>query len=255
MNHMELMKARHSVRRFLDKPLEAEAIQVLSDIVGADMSEAKVCALEFGTNFLLRHEVGQYLNRLADCPRLQRESILGSVYYQGRGKEENRTKVYAFYNKAAEIERKGGTIPDNLQGRNFLRYEIRIKKRLNQFFNDDVTGGKLSDKEFYKGLVAKYKEIYFSINKKSINNDMDKSKIKTVSDAFSAFVGQMIARGDKKDVEQFINDLRANGVFKDRVSYLRLKKMFEACEGYMINGKDELIQELDNEVKNVCAYS
>lgn len=40
MNHMELMKARHSVRRFLDKPLEAEAIKVLQAEIDACNKES-----------------------------------------------------------------------------------------------------------------------------------------------------------------------------------------------------------------------
>ena len=55
MNHMELMKARHSVRRFLDKPLEAEAIKVLQ-------AEIDACNKESGLHIQLitnEHEAFQ----------------------------------------------------------------------------------------------------------------------------------------------------------------------------------------------------
>lgn len=231
-----------------------EAIEKLEETLGCYVGKARVQGLEFGTNFVMRHNVSEYFDRLGSCPRLKRETICGNLYYQGRGKSENRDKVFVFYDKQRELKDGGIDIPNNMRATNLLRYEIRIKKRLERFFNiERVTAETLSDKGFYSLLVGKYKSIYSSIEKVPKTN-ISMAKIKTVSDAFSAFVGQMLVRADREELEAFLSELKASNTFATRSEYTRLKRMFAECEKYLKNGGDELLKELDGEVKNVSSY-
>lgn len=232
-----------------------EAVEKLEESLGCYVRNAKVQGLEFGTNFVMRHEVSEYFDRLGSFPRLKRETICGNLYYQGRGKTENRDRAFVFYDKMRELKSGGVAIPNNIINENLLRYEIRIKKRLERFFNvERVTAETLSDKGFYSLLVGKYKSIYSSIEKVPIINNVAMDRIKTVSDAFSAFVGQLLARADREELEAFLSDLKASNTFSKRSEYTRLKRMFSECEKYMRAGDDELLKELDGEVKNVSSY-
>ena len=231
-----------------------EALEKLEEALGCHVGRAKIQGLEFGTNFVMRHNVTDYFDRLGSCPRLKREVICGSLYYQGRGKPENRDRAFVFYDKQRELRVGGIDIPDNIKSVNLLRYEIRIKKRLERFFNvERITADTLSNKAFYSLLVSKYKDIYFSIEK-TPRTDIAMTKIKTVSDAFNAFVGQMLVRADREELEAFLSELKASNTFATRSEYTRLKKMFSECEKYMKNGGDDLLKELDGEVKNVTCY-
>lgn len=232
-----------------------EAVSYLSEDLGVDIGKAKVLSLEFGTNFVMRHEVGEYFERLGGCPYLNREIICGSLYYNGKGREENRNKSYVFYDKIRELKQKRVDIPDNMEGVNMLRYEIRLKKGLDKFFNvERVTADMLSDKAFYASLVDKYKTIYTSIEKVTNSSKVDMGKIKTVSDAFGAYVGQLLVKSERGDLEAFLQELKANGKFTNRSEYIRLKKMFSDCAKYIEKGSDDLLKELDGEIKNVCGF-
>ena len=81
------------------------------------------------------------------------------------------------------------------------------------------------------------------------------SDIKTVSDAFNVLVARLINQSDKTQITEFLEELKKNKTFEDRKSYTRLKKKIQdVATKADISVTDELIKELDNEVKNVGAY-
>lgn len=81
------------------------------------------------------------------------------------------------------------------------------------------------------------------------------NEIKTVSDAFNVLVARLINQSDKTQITEFLEELKKNKTFEDRKSYTRLKKKIQdVATKADISVTDELIKELDNEVKNVGAY-
>ena len=81
------------------------------------------------------------------------------------------------------------------------------------------------------------------------------SKIKTVSDAFDVLVARLINQSDQTQIAAFLEELKETRVFEDRKSYTRLKKKIQevaAKAGATVS--DELMKELDDEIKNVGAY-
>lgn len=81
------------------------------------------------------------------------------------------------------------------------------------------------------------------------------SEIKTVSDAFNVFVARLISQSDQTQISGFLDELKEAGVFEDRKNYSRLKKKIqEIATKANITVTDELMRELDDEIKNCGAY-
>ena len=81
------------------------------------------------------------------------------------------------------------------------------------------------------------------------------SEIKTVSDAFDVLVARLINQSDQTQIAAFLEELKEAKVFEDRKSYTRLKKKIQevaAKAGATVS--DELMKELDDEIRNVGAY-
>lgn len=239
----------------LDRHTTAQAIEKISDALHLQAENAKVTGLEFGTNYLMTHQVSNYLERLGDMPRLGRYHFEPStLYYKGTGKTQ--PKVIAFYDKMADAEAKGMEYPDNLIGANLLRYEMRINGRLSQQLKvPEVKASTLYQKPFYRMMVKRYQDSYFSISKMNqIKTDI-MSEIKTVSDAFDVFVARLISQTDQTQIGGFLDELKGAGVFNDRKNYTRLKKKIQdVATKANITVSDELMRELDNEIRNCGAY-
>lgn len=211
--------------------------------------------MEFGTQFVMRHNPEDYLRRLGDMPRLQRYHFdVGTLYYKPKGKQQ--PKVFVFYDKKADAAVKGMTLPDGFNDANLLKYEMRYNQRLPQQLGvSEVTASTLSEKEFYRQMVKRYQDCYFSISKQNQVKTNIMSEIKTVSDAFNVLVARLINQSDQTQITAFLEELKEARTFEDRKCYTRLKKKIQdVATKAEISVSDELIKELDNEVKNVGAY-
>ena len=237
---------RHSTQR---------AIEKLSDIFHLKITDADVTGIEFGTNFLMKHKVTDYLSKLGEMPRLSRYHFEPStLYYKGRGK--NTPKVFAFYDKLSEAEAKGMDYPSGVSGENLLRYEMRLTGRLKtQLGVADLQASTLYDRTFYRKLVKLYQNSYYSISKNVQLKDNAMSEIKTVSDAINTLMARLLSQTDKAQIVAFLDELRAAQVFNDSKYYTRLKnKINEIATKSDFVVTDELIRELDNDIKNCGAY-
>ena len=80
-------------------------------------------------------------------------------------------------------------------------------------------------------------------------------EIKTVTDAFNVFVARLINQTDQTQIGGFLDELKDAGVFDDRKNYTRLKKKIqEVATKANITISDELMRELDDEIRNCGAY-
>lgn len=239
----------------LDRSTTAQAIEKLSDALHIPINDAKVTGLEFGGTFVMKQQVENYLSKLGEMPRLQRYHFnVGSLYYKPRGKQQS--KVFAFYDKIADAAAKGMALPDGFEGANLLKYEMRLNGRLpKQLGEPEITASTLSERVFYGKLVRLYQENYFSIHKsKQVKADI-MNQIKTVTDVFDVLVARLISQSDKTQIAGFLDELKANNVFTDRKSYTRLKNKIEDVSTKAgVTMSDELMKELDDEVKNMGAY-
>lgn len=239
----------------LERHTTAQAIEKIGDVLHFQIEQAAVTGVEFGTNFLMRHKVSDYLMRLGDMQRLERVQVTPcSLRYEGKGKQHH--KAFAFYDKIADAKAKGMPYPEDMDDASLLRYEMRLNGRLPQQLGvPEVTASTLSEIPFYRMMVKRYRDCYFSISKLHQVKTNIMSDIKTVSDAFNVFVARLISQTDKTQIAGFLNELKEASVFDDRKNYSRLKKKIqEVATKANIMVSDELIRELDDEIRNCGAY-
>lgn len=239
----------------LDRCSTADAIKKLSDCLHIDMGKANVTGLEFGTQFVMRKPVDEYLRKLGDMPKLLRYHFeVGTLYYKHRGKEQ--PKTFCFYDKGADAQVKDIALPKSLLAANLLKYEMRLNGHLpKQLGVEEVKASTLSDNVFYRLLVRKWQSYYFSITKLNQVKTNIMSEIKTVSDAFNVLVARLISQSDQTQIAAYLEELKEARVFDDRKCYTRLKnKIIEVANKASVTISDEDIKELDDEIKNIGAY-
>lgn len=239
----------------LDMNSTAQAVEKLSDSLHLPITDAKVTGLEFGRVFVMAHPVESYLSKLGDMPRLLRYHFdVGTLYYKPRGKQQS--KVFAFYDKKTDAAAKGMVLPVGFEDANLLKYEMRFNGRLPQQMGvPDVKASTLSESGFYRQMIKRYQENYFAISKLNQVKTNVMGEIKTVSDAFDVLVARLINGSDQTQITAFMEELKEAKVFEDRKNYTRLKrKIQEVATKAGVTTSDELIRELDDEIKNVGAY-
>lgn len=241
----------------LDRQATAEAIGKMEDALHLSLADAKVTGFEFGCCFLMRHRVQEYLDRLGSMPRLQRYRFnQETLYYKHRG--QHQPKTFCYYDKVADAKRKQMEIPTGLESANVLRCELRLDGRLAHQLNvPEVAASTLCDRLFYRMVMKRFQDAYFAISKLKRLKDNAMSEIRTVQDAFDCFVGKLITQTgqSQEQIDAFLQELKSADVFKDRVSYTRLKQKIEkAASKANLSMDDELVRELDDEIKNCGAY-
>ena len=241
----------------LDREGTKECIEMIGDTLGINMSGADVVGIEFGTTFMMQYKVSAYLAKLGEMSRLQRYNFnADTLYYKGSGKVQPR--VYTFYDKLADCKAKHLPYPIDFEDKNLLRYEMRLKGRLAyQLGVPEVKASTLYDRQFYRELVRRYQDSYFSISKINELNPNAMKEIKNVSDAFNIFVARLLSQTEQpqRQIDTFINEIKAAGVFEDKKYYTRLKdKLNDIVTKDNITISNELIKELDDAIKNCGAY-
>lgn len=233
------------------------AIEKLSEAIRADLSDAKVTYLEFGTSFILTNPVGLYLKRLGYKNGMRRDQHGTLQYIPCRGERDcnQESRKFVFYDKEKELRQKKEPLPDGFDGLNILRYEIRFHRRLPfQLGFPQVDLKTLCDYWFYKSMVERYQTEYFSISRQHRLRPEAMNRINCPKDAYDVFVAQLISQTNKDYISNFLDDLRA---CKSLTSSQRLrlrKKLERVSEQGDYLERDELIKELDDAVKNTSTY-
>ena len=139
---------------------------------------------------------------------------------------------------------------------NLLRYESRWCTRLPQQFKEpQVIGETLYNRAFYCKAVKYWGDNYFSIDKKKRFKAEVMNEIKTVKDAVNYISAFAIGRLPPDEIQQILEEMKANKVFEDKKYYSRLNQhLKKLSSNEKIMEADELVKELDSEVKNVLAY-
>ena len=73
--------------------------------------------------------------------------------------------------------------------------------------------------------------------------------IKTPKDAVDGFLGLMLAKAGQgmQEIDNYMEELKANQVFTDRINYKRTKDaLLKAAYKAKLSSKDELVAELDD---------
>ena len=232
----------------LNRHTTEEAVKKLSDALQINLDDASVSALEFGANFLMRHKPAEYLKRMGELPRRQRYTFnIDTLYYKHKGKEQPDT--FCLYDKISDAKAKGMPIPQGFEDKNLLRVELRLNGSLaKQMGVPEVAASTLYDRQFYAKIRNRFINTYFSISKLNKLNTHFMESIKTPKDAVDGFLGLMLAKaGGMQEIDAYLEELKANQVFADRINYKRTKDaLLKAASKAKLSSKDELVAELDD---------
>ena len=232
----------------LNRHTTEEAVKKLSEALQINLDDASVSALEFGANFLMRHKPAEYLKRMGELPRRQRYTFnIDTLYYKHKGKEQPDT--FCLYDKISDAKAKGMPIPQGFEDKNLLRVELRLNGSLaKQMGVPEVAASTLYDRQFYAKIRNRFINTYFSISKLNKLNTHFMESIKTPKDAVDGFLGLMLAKaGGMQEIDAYLEELKANQVFADRINYKRTKDaLLKAASKAKLSSKDELVAELDD---------
>jgi hypothetical protein len=225
-----------------------QAVEKLSNTLHLPMKDAKVTRIDVSTVLIVDRPPSDYYPFLGNKPRYERLQATSDTLYYNTNKRQ-----LIFYNKLAEAKAKGVNIPATFLGENLLRLEARFTERLPKQFNlPMVTGTTLTDERFYTGMVKRWGDEYFSINKLKSTSVMDTSSIKTPKDAKDILFSYLLQNTEAGFVEGFIADLKAKNTYTDPKYYTRTKDELEKLINAKIKAeKSDLINELDTAVREV----
>lgn len=234
-----------------------EAIDQLSDNLSLPMHNARITRLDVSTNFIMTHPTHRYFNVLGMCRYYNRiQATNNTLYYHMKGADRKRSMC--FYDKVRETQANKDLLPNAFTPEtNLLRYESRWNGRLPQQFKEpQVIGSTLYDREFYNKALHGWADNYFSIQKKKKLRFDIMQNIKSVTDAVNYVCAFAIDRLPQDEVQELLDELKENRVFGDnRTYYTRLRtKIKQLTNNTSITETDDLVKELDNEIKNILAY-
>jgi hypothetical protein len=138
------------------------AIEEISERLGVNLNNARVCRIDLANNFLMEYTPSTYHECLKHLSRYKRYSINGNLYFKTKRIELN------FYDKKKEYQEKGFKIPTkHLNAENVLRYEIRFKKNVTKIFGRTIRIIDLRSEAFLKEAFDKWQNYYWNIRKQN----------------------------------------------------------------------------------------
>ena len=225
-----------------------EAIEELSDRLSLPMEQARVYRLDLAANLIMKKAVVIYLPQLVSAPRLKRSEIADRQTLNFT----NRQKTLCLYDKVQELRAKREPLPDIFTGRNVLRYENRLLRRLAaQFKRGEVRASDLSNEVFYIQALDKWKGDYFLIQKIRREQILNMESVKALEKAL-AFYGLQVIGGQETALD-LIRAEREQGRI-DKMQYHRLReKIKELSVAHCRAEESDDISELDDKVRQAVA--
>ena len=98
------------------------AVESISDLLRVPFGESTLTRLDFGSNFVMNHDLSLYQNCILSASRLKRVDRDDTVYLV------NGQQQLAFYNKYKEAKDKSIIIPEEYNFETLYRYEFRFLK-------------------------------------------------------------------------------------------------------------------------------
>jgi hypothetical protein len=235
----------------LKRQVVREAVGKISDHLHTDISNAKATRVDVSTVLLTKRPPADYFTYLGSKPYFKRlEAVKGETLYY-----ENHKRQLVFYDKVKEANAASMQIPTIWQDSNILRYELRLTSRLKKQLGTDVRASILYDKDFYYSIVQLWYNEFKSIQKLQETSFMT-DNIKTNKDAeITLFAALLQQQGGQPYIDNFIAELKAKGVFKERQRYYELSKRLNGILQYQAGTKSELMQELEGEIYNIARYA
>lgn len=226
-----------------------KAIQKISDTLHLPFDRAHVTRLDIAQNLILKHPLPVYFNHLGTAQYYTRFEQPDSVYYS------NSKRKLVFYNKVKEITAKREPVPELYRGRNALRFEMRLEKRLReQFKRKEVTANLLFDEKFYIKLIDWWFDEYQNIQK--INAmETDLSNVKTKRDLYNIGLLALVQKeGGPMAIKKKIDEMYQTGQISRKQVYDLKQAVKDALSNETSQKQSEAIKELDKKIKQAVRF-
>lgn len=219
----------------LNRETTKQAIDLLGDRLHLDVKSAHVTRIDIAANFEMSHNAKEYLPFLGYYPRHKRDPKYGtSLYYGTNG------HTCLFYDKGKELQGKKGMESC------LLRFESRWFKSLSaQLGWKNITGGTLSDPDFYRYIIRKWSKSYFDIKKRNIPiPDVPINTAKKAKDyLFSALLSS--STRSTEELRMFLIEQL------DPQNRSRFNRMLnDLNDDFTINKMSPLMEELDSKIRD-----
>lgn len=133
----------------------------VSEDLGLDYLSFDVNSLEVGANFIMMRDPKLYLSSIIDHKQTRMKLSIfrdyESIYLANRTRKE-----IIFYNKSKESK---SYIPEELKGLHILRYELKLKSKINEVLKKSVNVRNLLDKDLYNHLLYLWYTEYLMVQK------------------------------------------------------------------------------------------
>ena len=237
----------------LTRQTASEALEKMSDETHLNMAAAKVTRLDVSTIIPTKRPPTDYYSGLGNKPHFDRFSGSQTTLYYS---QKTTGMGLVFYDKTKEATEKGAIIPPTLNGCNLLRYEVRFQKKVQRLLKspDPITGATLIDSRFYYSIVKRWKTEFDTIKKINTISTMTDS-IKTPKDAQTVLFATLLQQGGQSKIDEFLADLKAKNVFKDKKYYSRLKADLYKILQAPNEAKSDMILELEKAVSDIAKYA
>lgn len=223
------------------------AIEMVSDGIHLPMNRAIITRLDLAHTFETEHPPEAYYIYLGESKYYLRNAFGNSLYYL------NKLKTKCLYNKILESEKNGVEIPINWKGKNALRFEFRLMKRIaKQLKINELTPEKLSNQKFYFSLINLYCKEYEAINKINLIS-FNPKYMKSPKDVNKQLqlLGIESLGGETKALE-LIEQLRLQNGFEKPEYYSRAKKgIKQLCKNTNFTEQSEMIIELNLKIQEL----
>ena len=218
-------------------------IEKISDTFSIDIKKANATKLDIAHNFCMNEPVKQYYQFLGSNQYYLRQDCDNSLYYT------NKQRTLIFYDKIEEGKKNNEAIPQAWEGKNVLRYELRLKGRiLKQLNRADLFAEDLYKDEVYIQIIDRWILEYQSITKNKIMNP-NKEKL-TNKEAKDYLLSALVVEYGQNKVLSIIDGW--NDKFTTNKEAQRFKKSLNNLGGLTM--ESDLIQELDVKINRVKEY-
>jgi hypothetical protein len=226
-----------------------QAVEQLSDHLHLNINAARVTRLDVSTIIPTKRPPADYYSHLGNKPYFERlQSTPDTLYYN------NHQRQIIFYDKTKEAAAKSVQIPDILQNSSLLRYELRFTKRLNRQLNAVLTAAKLYDVGFYRAVIQNWHNEFKTIQKLK-NQSFMIDNITTTKEAETALFSALLQEKGQSIIDDFLNELKAKNVFKERQRYSELKRKLNTILQTPKGEQSDLIKELETAIFDIARYA
>ena len=236
----------------LNRATTAKVISKLSDRLHLPMEKAIVNRMDIGENIITKHPPSCYLSHLGSLNYANRLMQPNGLYYN-----KSDWLQLVFYDKIKEYKKHGSlTLPPLYEGRNLLRYELRLKKRLPHLLNmREVRAKDLYSKITYIKVLKLWKFWYEQIEK--INDTtINFENMRTKKDLYKMGIIALVDKvgGYNEFVEDLKNAQKLGAINKKQAHDIR-EAVKDACNtDNAIVVPNANINELSGKIKQAVAY-